>query len=53
VSTLIYTNVTSHIRHSWINGKLVLKDRQPVNLDLDKLRDKAQQWQEKIQKREE
>ena len=48
VSTLIYTNVTTHIRHSWINGKQVMKDRQPVHLDLDKLREKAQQWQQKI-----
>ena len=48
VSTLIYTNVTSHIRHSWINGKAVLKDRKPLHLDLDKLREKAQQWQQKI-----
>lgn len=48
VSTLIYTNVTTHVRHSWINGKQVLNNRQPTHLNIEKLRQTARQWREKI-----
>jgi 5-methylthioadenosine/S-adenosylhomocysteine deaminase len=48
ISQLVYTSCGQLVSHSWINGQLVLEDRQPCNMDLREMIAKAQQWRNKI-----
>ncbi|OUS13461.1 N-ethylammeline chlorohydrolase [Gammaproteobacteria bacterium 53_120_T64] len=48
-SQLLYTDSASHVSHTWVDGKLLVKDGQLLNLDQAELIHKAQIWQQKIQ----
>lgn len=48
ISQLVYTGCGQQVSHSWINGQLVLEDRNPCQLDLSEIAAKAQQWRDKI-----
>ena len=50
IAQLVYTQCGQHVTHSWIDGQCVLKERQPVNLDLIAIREKALNWRQKIHK---
>jgi 5-methylthioadenosine/S-adenosylhomocysteine deaminase len=44
VSHLVYAAGREHVTHVWVDGKMVLRDRQPTTLDLDELRARAVHW---------
>ena len=48
VSQLVYTTTGQQVTHSWINGHLVMADRQLAHLDSREICAKAQQWRDKI-----
>lgn len=48
LSQLVYTNSGSRVSHSWINGALMLENRQPTTLNLQDLSANALAWQRKI-----
>jgi 5-methylthioadenosine/S-adenosylhomocysteine deaminase len=48
VSQLVYTQCGQRVSHSWVNGQLVLADRELVNLDSREIIAKAQGWRDKI-----
>ncbi len=48
ISQLVYTACGHRVTHSWINGRQVLADRQPSYLNLSNLKDKAEQWRNRI-----
>lgn len=48
VSQLVYTPCGHHVSHSWVQGKLVMADRKPLNLDLKEITQKALQWKNKL-----
>lgn len=48
LSQLVYTNSGARVTHSWINGKLMLENRQPTTINLADLRERALAWQQKI-----
>lgn len=47
-SQLVYTNSGSRVSHSWINGKLMLENRQPTTINLTELSATTLAWQTKI-----
>ncbi len=49
ISQLVYTPCGHLVTHSWVSGKPVLADREPVNLDLPEISAKARYWREQIQ----
>ena len=49
ISQLVYTACGHLVTDSWINGQMVLRERQPVHLDLRTVAEKAAQWRQKIQ----
>ena len=48
-SQLIYTDSASRVSHTWVDGKLLVKDGQLVNADPSDLINRARVWQAKIQ----
>lgn len=48
LSQLVYTNSGARVTHSWINGKLMLENRQPTTINLSDLSERALAWQQKI-----
>ncbi|MBD2859923.1 TRZ/ATZ family hydrolase [Spongiibacter sp. KMU-158] len=48
VSQLVYTNMASRVRHSWVRGKALLKDGQLTTLDINEVIKRAQYWQSNI-----
>ena len=48
-SYLAYTQCSHMVSHVWSGGRLLLKDRQLQTLDEDQLRQKAQQWAQRLQ----
>ncbi len=48
ISQLVYACDGSQVTHSWINGKLVLENRELNNIDLTQIMHKAQTWQHRI-----
>ena len=48
LSHLIYAAGREHVSHVWVNGELVLEDRQLVKLDTRELKAKAAYWQQRI-----
>ena len=49
VSHLVYTNVSHAVSHSWVNGKLLLNNRQLTTLRVDDVKQQALDWKQKIQ----
>ncbi|WP_019530442.1 TRZ/ATZ family hydrolase [Dasania marina] len=49
ISQLVYTHSAGNVKHSWIAGTQVLHNRQPTQINLTQLAQKAQQWRDKIQ----
>ncbi len=48
-SQLIYTDSASQVSHTWVDGKLLVKDGQLLNIDASDLINRAQAWQVKIE----
>ena len=48
LSQLVYTNSGARVSHSWINGKLMLDNREPTTIDLRSLKIRVRDWQIKI-----
>ncbi|MCR8924255.1 TRZ/ATZ family hydrolase [Dasania sp. GY-MA-18] len=49
ISQMVYTHNASNVQHSWVAGQQVLRNRQPTQINLARLVQKAQQWRDKIQ----
>lgn len=48
VSTIVYAASRNQVRHSWVNGRQLLKDRQLLTLNEQELIANAATWQSKI-----
>lgn len=48
VSHLAYTNVADKVTHSWVNGTMLMENRQLLTIDLDDCRKKAHYWQQEL-----
>ncbi len=48
LSQIIYSSTREQIKHVWVNGAHLLKDRELTTLDLSALLQSAKQWHEKI-----
>jgi 5-methylthioadenosine/S-adenosylhomocysteine deaminase len=48
VSQLVYTNLSAQISHSWVEGKLLMENRQLTTLDSRDIIAKAALWKERI-----
>lgn len=47
-SLLVYSNISNQVSHVWVNGHLLLQDRQLTTLDENEIKYKASQWQERM-----
>ena len=47
-SHIVYTHNGHRISHSWVNGQLLMKDRELTTLNTKDVANKAHQWQEKL-----
>ncbi|MGS2716951.1 TRZ/ATZ family hydrolase [Eionea flava] len=47
-SHIVYTHNGHRISHNWVNGQLLMKDRELTTLNAKDIANKARQWQEKI-----
>jgi 5-methylthioadenosine/S-adenosylhomocysteine deaminase len=45
VSHLVYTNISSKVTHSWVAGKILMRNRKLTTLDIEDCRKKAHYWQ--------
>ncbi|MFT4517954.1 MAG: 5-methylthioadenosine/S-adenosylhomocysteine deaminase [Halioglobus sp.] len=48
LSQLVYACNGSQVSHSWINGELVMAQRQLAKIDLDNLAQRTSDWQQRI-----
>lgn len=48
VSQIVYAADRQQVTHVWCNGRNLLKDRELQTLDIEKLKDNAISWQQKI-----
>ena len=48
ISQLVYACDGNQVSHSWINGKLVMKDRQLRNIHIEGIMQKIRSWQHRI-----
>lgn len=48
VSQIVYTASSRQVTHVWVNGHLVLNNRELTTLDIDYLKANALRWKEKI-----
>ncbi|MFG1489330.1 TRZ/ATZ family hydrolase [Oceanospirillum sp. HFRX-1_2] len=48
VSQLVYTRMADKVNHVWVNGKMLVRDGLLTQIDIEKLKQKAQQWGDKI-----
>ncbi|MCW8964308.1 MAG: amidohydrolase family protein, partial [Gammaproteobacteria bacterium] len=53
VSQIVYAADRQQVTHVWCNGKALLKDRQLQTLDIDKLMQNAEGWQNKLKQHHE
>jgi len=49
LSQIIYSSTRDQIKHVWVNGAHLLKDRELTTLDLPTLIQSAKEWRDKIQ----
>ncbi|WP_417594503.1 TRZ/ATZ family hydrolase [Oceanospirillum sp.] len=47
-SQLVYTRMADKVKHVWVNGKMLVRDGILTQIDIEKLKQKARQWGEKI-----
>lgn len=47
-SQLVYTDCSSQVSHVWINGELLVENKQLTGFDLNTLSNKVQSWRDKI-----
>ena len=47
-SQLVYTDCSSQVSHCWVNGELLVADKQLTGFDLNTLTNKVQSWRDKI-----
>lgn len=52
VSHLVYVAGREHVTHVWVDGKLKLKERRLVDLDIDDLTARASYWRAKLTTRD-
>lgn len=48
VSQLVYTDCSNQVSHVWVNGELLLADKQLTKFDLHTLTNKVRGWRDKI-----
>ena len=48
VSQLVYTRMADKVKHVWVNGKMLVRDGILTQIDIDKLKQHARQWGDKI-----
>ena len=48
ISQLVYASNGSQVSHSWINGQLVMENRELQTIDMTQIMHKANQWQQRI-----
>lgn len=48
ISHLVYTVGREHVNHVWVDGKMLLKDKQLTTLDTAELHHRATFWQQRI-----
>jgi 5-methylthioadenosine/S-adenosylhomocysteine deaminase len=53
VSQIVYAADRQQVTHVWCNGKALLKDRELQTLDMNKLLNNADSWQEKLKEHHE
>ena len=51
LTKLIYTQISHNVEHVWIAGKPVVKNRQLLTLDEEKLRHNTTTWQQRLSKK--
>ena len=51
VSQIVYAAGREQVRHVWINGRRVLKDRVPTTIDLDQVLQRTTVWYDRIRER--
>ncbi|VAW71332.1 S-adenosylhomocysteine deaminase; Methylthioadenosine deaminase [hydrothermal vent metagenome] len=49
IATLIYSASRHNVSHVWVNGKILLNNKELCTMDIDALIQKAHSWQEKLQ----
>ncbi len=50
ISNIVYTHNGHRVTHSWINGRLLMDERQLTTLNTREISHKANQWQERLRK---
>lgn len=48
VSQLVYTRMADKVNHVWVNGKMLVRDGLLTQIDIEKLKQQARHWGEKI-----
>jgi len=49
VSQLVYTQCGQQVSHAWVNGELLVDNRQLALMDAERIKAKVGEWQQKIQ----
>jgi len=49
LSHIVYTASSHQVKHVWVAGKCVLKNRTLTTFDVDNLKHRIKKWQEKLQ----
>ena len=48
VSQLVYSDVSNQVNHLWVAGKHLVKDRTLISLDIDRVKQNANDWQARM-----
>ena len=48
IAQIVYSAGREQIRHVWVAGERLLRDRQPTRIDLDELRARSRRWGQQI-----
>ena len=51
LSHVIYAANSTQVTHVWIGGRIILNERRMETVDLNSIRDKANQWQKRFEQR--
>jgi 5-methylthioadenosine/S-adenosylhomocysteine deaminase len=47
-SHLVYATSRQQVRHVWVAGQQLLRDREPLRLDIEHIRHSTNKWQQRI-----